>query len=162
MSYVQDTSNENEKIFGSLCTNRKYLVLYSTLTRDNPDRKWITAAVSKPRASQSSLSRFDWAQTRLFTLVGYELSSTLSHRRNAASFSLFYYDFDVEISNKLYSLVPPTLTLTAKTHLAAYTEANRTHSFRIPLGRSKFYFTNFLPRTATLCNRLPRWCFSDH
>lgn len=43
-----------------------------------------------------------------------------------------------------------------------YTGSNTPHSFRIPIGRRKFYSDIFFPRTNTSWHRHPRWCFPDH
>lgn len=73
----------------------------------------------------------------------------LSHKQNIVSLSLlyrYYYDW---CSDELHSLVPPVLTMTARSHHAIFTVVNHPYSVRAPLITSKFHLNSFLLRTLT-------------
>ena len=69
------------------------------------------------------------------------------HRRDVASLRLFYYG---KCCSELVDLVPPKRVTVRSTHC---------HTVNSPMCRTKFYQSNFFPRTAALWNSLTSECF---
>ena len=110
-------------------------------------------------ASAECLHLLDRIQNRIINIIGPELASdlqSLSHRRNVASLSLFYRYFHGRCSNELHELVPPP-----KTFFRVTRHSSQAHPYcvKVPCCKKGIYYSSFFPRTATLWNSLPSYCF---
>lgn len=67
--------------------------------------------------------------------------------------------FHAMCSDELDSMVPSTLAVKNGIHIT-YTRMNHHYYLRIPFVKIKFCSNSFIPRTATLGNRLPEVCYN--
>lgn len=128
--------------YPSLRTTKKWLASFTVLemnwlllpcsinTRYGWDQKWSIVARSERELPKSSISRLDWLQKRLCSLVGDEIFPTqksLSHRQIVASLSLFYRNFHDRCSGELGSFVLPVQTFKSWTRPVTDTEWTHPH-----------------------------------
>ena len=105
------------------------------------------------------LGLLDRVQKRVVSIVASGLSSdlqALSHRRDAASLSLFYKYYHGKCSSALADLVPPRRVTVRSTR---FSEQMHRHTVNSPMCRTKFYQSSFFPRTSALWNSLTNECF---
>ena len=105
------------------------------------------------------LELLDKLQKRIFRILGPSLACSLkplTHRRDVASFSLFYRYYFGRCSSGLAQLVPLPDSRVRSTR---YSDRLDDFSVTIPRCYKEVYANSFFPRTARLWNSLPIECF---
>ena len=152
------------RMVGSLFRSKRFLtpaaILYLYKSQIRPRMEYCCHIWAG--ASQQSLSSLDRIQSRIRYLVGDSLFSTLqplSHRRNVASLALLYRYYNGRCSNELHEMVPPRKTFARNTRFSANVHP---HFLEVDTSVQNFHRQSFFPRTATLWNSLPPYCFPKH